>query len=489
MKSSFSKKIVAVALLLATSFSSFVLPINTSHAAALPVVLVGPSAGFIAATAASSATTAGVTATLTTKETVLDAVTFALKEAMIAAMTQSIIDWINSGFEGGPSFVSNLNQFLGEVADHTALDFIEGTDLGFICSPFELEIRLSLALQRQPFRERIRCSLGDVADNIDGFFNDFSQGGWETWFRLHAESQNNPYGAYGQSLGELEARINARQDEELAYLNFGEGFFSKRECIKYSEEPVKEGEEPECLVHEIVTPGTQINQQLGEVLGSGFESLELADEINEIVNALIAQLAQEALTSLSGLRGLSSRSGSSARTYVDNENRLIQGSYVEALTNESDNALTERIRESARIQARDSLSTEERYRNAVNNIITALEEADEEVRTCYYETYRVQNTRRGIENADGLIPYYESNLAVASSNTRDLQLLRSEIEQARTIDEASNISTNFSALIDTGITHTDTDIAVVDEEYDTLLTIISDPATYCDPEEEETVSQ
>lgn len=494
MKSFSSQKIVAVALLIATSFSSLMLPLNTAHAAAVPVILVGPSAGFIAATAGTSATSAAADTTLSTKEIALDAVVFALKEGMIAAMTQSIIDWINSGFEGGPSFVTNLDQFLGEVADNTALDFIEGTDLGFICSPFELEIRLGLALQRQPFRERIRCSLGDAADNIDGFFNDFTQGGWETWFRIHAQSQNNPYGAYGQSLAELDARINARQDEELAYLNFGEGFFSKRECVQYEEQNPGEEGDPTCAVYEIVTPGTQINQQLGEVLGSGFEQLELADEINEVVNALIAQLAQQAMTSIGGLRGLSSRSGSSARTYVDSENRLIQGSYLDATVNEADGNLTNRIQENTRAQARENLSNEERYRELVGDIITTLEETDEEVRSCYYETYRVQNTRRGIESADGLIPYYESELASASSNTQDLQRMRSEIEEVRTIDGANTISTNFMAFIDTGLIHTAADIAVVDEEYDTLLTIVSDPGTYCDPEEEvgegeETVSQ
>ncbi len=69
----------------------------------------------------SDAPTEASTGALQTKECVLDGLVVSIREALIAALTQSIINWINNGFEGGPAFVTNLNGFLGTVADQTSL--------------------------------------------------------------------------------------------------------------------------------------------------------------------------------------------------------------------------------------------------------------------------------------------------------------------------------------------------------------------------------
>jgi hypothetical protein len=81
-------------------------------------------------------------------------------------------------------------------------------------------------------------------------------------------------------------------------MNWGQGLLSFQTC---------EEEDPDskaCLKYsDIKTPGTVINEQLGRALGSGLTQLELADEFDEIVGALIGQLMEQVVTQVNGLRG------------------------------------------------------------------------------------------------------------------------------------------------------------------------------------------
>ena len=79
----------------------------------------------------------------------------------------------------------------------------------------------------------------------------------------------------------------------------------------------------DCLVQkETVTPGTVINDQLTKALGGTWEKLGAADEISEIMTALITQLIEKTITSVQGLRGTSEKSttgGSSVTDQIANE--------------------------------------------------------------------------------------------------------------------------------------------------------------------------
>ena len=75
-------------------------------------------------------------------------------KVFLRAMVRSIIQWINSGFQGAPAFVTDLRGFLVDVADEIAGEFIYQSDaLRFLCSPFQLDVRIALAgtYSRGPF--------------------------------------------------------------------------------------------------------------------------------------------------------------------------------------------------------------------------------------------------------------------------------------------------------------------------------------------------
>lgn len=176
----------------------------------------------------------------TDKETFLDPLAYYAARFLIRMLTQSIVDWINSGFNGNPSFVEDPKDFLLATADRTIGEFIFDSDLGFLCKPFEINVRLALGLQYNPFQDKIRCTLSQILQNADGtvtdtydkFMNgDFIEGGgWDTWLQVTTVPQNNQLGAMLIAQAELDARLeseNKRVDQELSW---GAGVLSQKQC-------------------------------------------------------------------------------------------------------------------------------------------------------------------------------------------------------------------------------------------------------------------
>jgi len=298
-------------------------------------------------------TTTSVQTTLSRiKEYVLDQIPWIISKTIIRQITRSTVNWINSGFKGNPAYVTNPSQFLQDIGDSVAGQIIAGSDLNFLCSPFALDIRLSLAYNySSQFKDTISCTLSDVADNIQGFMDGgFTvNGGWESWSQLTQNPANNPYGAYIASQNEIAIRTARGQSIKLAELNWGKGFLSWETCdatpvsntgstldntfnsdgsinpvsstgeLNLSDSGVTEN--TNCKIE---TPGSVIEGQLENVLGSGVRQLELADSFNEIVGALVGQLVTQAF-SATGLAG-ASKSGSAPSG---------GGSYVNALVSET----------------------------------------------------------------------------------------------------------------------------------------------------------
>jgi len=88
-----------------------------------------------------------------------------MAHVVLHQLTTSVVNWINTGFQGSPSFVSNPETFFVDAADQATGVFIANTGplAQYLCSPFSLDIRLSLALgQSQNYNQRYRCTLSTV---------------------------------------------------------------------------------------------------------------------------------------------------------------------------------------------------------------------------------------------------------------------------------------------------------------------------------------
>lgn len=340
------KKILIVVLLLGTLGAP-----QISNAQWATVEGPGALLTFAAATAANTAITAEGQQSLVFKEFALDNIAYMLAKQAVRQLTTSIVNWINSGFDGNPAFLADPAGFFKDIGDQFLGEMImSDKHLNFLCTPFSIDLRLALAFKYQPFQRRIQCTLSDVITNstnalegasINGFTaGNFAQGGWPAFVEMTTQPQNNLYGAYIQADNDLVARIGRYELLKRDELNQGRGLLSWRKCSDMPAPgdtdftgPTQQGEGQSNLPAdqagpavansysrtqncEVQTPGSAIAGVLDANNTGPLQELHLADEINEIVNALFAQMVSKVLTV--GLRGLSGNNGASdPQSYIN----------------------------------------------------------------------------------------------------------------------------------------------------------------------------
>ena len=279
------KKLIALVLILTFTFA---LPVSTW---AVDVVAPIPVADSIIRDKEAGLTIFGFTIPGLT----WDLIAISIANIALEQIINETTDWVRNGFEGNPAYATDLAQFFTDIADNIAGEFIAGSDLAFLCSPFQTRIRL--ALQRYyTQRRQFQCTLTDVVANIDAFYNDFSEGGWDGWFVMTQNDVNNPYGAYLQAQIELDARIAKALGIQREQLNWNSGFLSWSECI------MKDNNTGKCLQRgPVLTPGKVTEGVLVDVFGSGVRQLELVDEFDELASALFVQLLKQVVFGVKGL--------------------------------------------------------------------------------------------------------------------------------------------------------------------------------------------
>jgi len=256
-------------------------------------------------------------------------------------ITNSVVNWINSGFganggpgSGGPSFVTNPERFFTQMADKTAGEFIKGSSLSFLCSPFQLQIRIAVA-KSYAQRNAYSCTLTGVTNNIRNFMNgNFSSGGWPAMLSYTTVPTNNPYGGYLYADAALNYSVYTNQGEQRRQLSLSGGFFDFKQKTKcnvvrtntrpdasasVSVEDVGDEAGAAYKVCDLVTttPGKVIAENLGATQSSTLDQLSLAKSFDEIISALITQLMTRTLQG--GLLNLSGQNGYESNFYSTEE--------------------------------------------------------------------------------------------------------------------------------------------------------------------------
>ncbi|MCX6719137.1 MAG: hypothetical protein NTZ38_02050 [Candidatus Taylorbacteria bacterium] len=307
------------------------------------------------------------------KNYVLDGLAWSVAKIMLQQVTASVVNWINTGFKGNPAFLTNPQGFFMDVADQATGAFIANTGvLSELCSPFNIDIRLSLALNNNMQIDRYACTLSTVINNarnstinvsenatvnrktivnnnisasaakgvtvngkqvvkndvatINGFMGgDFKQGGWPAFIAMTTEPQNNIYGAYLTSRDDLAQQIANKKNSIKVDLSMGNGFMSwpKCEIVPVDEAVVYKGsgtlnEKVDSKGNvayekcETQTPGSVIAGSINKSLGIPQDTLNIAGSLNQIVGALFAQLVTKVLQG--GLHTASGSGGSGSVT-------------------------------------------------------------------------------------------------------------------------------------------------------------------------------
>jgi hypothetical protein len=164
--------------------------------------------------------------------------------ALIQNIVQSTINWIRSGFQGNPSFIGNPAGLLINTADQAIGEMLfRDPSLNFLCSPFQLQVKLALGLQYNDFSRKINCTLSGVADNVTNALNIslngntvfsgnkfINSGGWDNFIQTTSRPQNNSVGAFLIAKSELDTRIVNKQTAVTQELDWGQGALSFKSC-------------------------------------------------------------------------------------------------------------------------------------------------------------------------------------------------------------------------------------------------------------------
>ncbi|MBU4031125.1 hypothetical protein KJ756_03140 [Patescibacteria group bacterium] len=272
--------------------------------------------------------TTGTTATNTTIKKIEDWITYAISillnillHQMLSMLTNEVVAWIQNGEE--PRFLSmGLDDWLGKAANNAGGIFVDQfLGAGWLCEPFDLDIKI--ALRDVPtFETEAECTLTDIVDNIDNFYNDFAYGGWKGWIEL-TKPQNTFAGAY-MIAQDKKAIIMAEEIKNMEKdLDMGEGFLSPKDCYWYNKDgnlvatqmdvwgsPPLPGECPSgsgCVSKcQIKTPGSVVSAMADEAVTNIFEytntmmgaaasqSGPFAPYVMAITNALVNRILLEA---------------------------------------------------------------------------------------------------------------------------------------------------------------------------------------------------
>lgn len=338
--------------------------------------------------AASSMSMTAAIDSIAVKEYALDGIVWFLINLILEEMIKSVTRWVASGFKGSPAFITDLQGFLLDIADKVAGDFIYGSSLSFLCSPFKLNIQLALDMQYEKSRKyKAKCTLSGVVGNVSNFMEgNFKDGGWNQWFKMTQIPGNNQYGALMEAQVGLSATIRNSKGEEVKLLDFGKGFLSLKD---------DDGN--------IITPGTAIEATLNESLSIPAERLTIADEIDELVGTLFSQLVKTVLSSATGgLSGLSS-TGKNSSYWKNVETEMsTQGSTGGASTLFSTN-----------------LQVLPEYIGYQNSIVSSISSAKTFVEnSCYTEKVDGKIVKLGTLNASLASQLSAASSAVASANAQ-----------------------------------------------------------------------
>ncbi|OGF63191.1 hypothetical protein A2662_00905 [Candidatus Giovannonibacteria bacterium RIFCSPHIGHO2_01_FULL_45_33] len=231
----------------------------------------------------------------------LDAFGWIITKLAMATLMQQIVQWVRTGnIDGGPLFVLDWEKFLLNAKDKASAVFLQDLNLANLCQPFSAPIKQSLSNNifgnGRTFNQRASCTM----DNMQGFLNNFEDGGWDAWLQLTQDPNNNPYIVYLEGIIQLDNTqaqgVSKNQNEALASL----GLLGQADCtegeIMTDDGPVAGGQD--CT---ITTPGKAVETELSKVLDSNLENLNLADELDEALAAILQSILQNLLFSLGGI--------------------------------------------------------------------------------------------------------------------------------------------------------------------------------------------
>ena len=393
------------------------------------------------------------------KECVSDPLIAASRNALLTLITRSMVDWVNGGFDGGTAFIQNLRQFLQTGINAVAQDFIENQTVG-ICAPYRQDVQRILLTQYQystNYGRKSQCTYNEtgLAAIASGKYNH------QAWLSGVFNPNNRAIYQYYAAQDEQNQRIGEYALEQITQYGVNAGYQDIQKCADGSQ--AKKGLCADGSAPQTTLKGIHIKDAVDRQLGLANEQLLDADEIGEVIDALMQSLTQVAFTSVDGLLGLSKKGGSN-------------GSYLDQVVGANVGSAGDSVQTIVASDIQGALETERQYGEVLELVVADLRTA----RTAYTDViacYRpLTSTGKGAitpQLANEVIAHASTTIAQVimpqlvefERQLRDsedallaLQALREEAQSALSVADVNDVTSSFNALRNSGLTHNATDL-------------------------------
>ena len=274
---------------------------------------------------------------LANKETILDTIAYQMSRAMIRQMRDGMIRWIQSGYNGKPSFLVNPEQMLRNMAAAQAkmvlndVSKFASNSANGVSAALIKDIRNSQINTEAAFQKSITSTMGITIKNsicsAEGFgilmrqkgwtdseaatarkalcesgmttaeqqeallkqcfAENFKCGGWKALLDMTQNSgRNTSIGQLTLSRDRIKTQVDTKAKQSTEELNRGNGFFNIKECVREKRVTINGAEETYCDEYQSTSPGQKAVSLMGETVTDPIKQARLADEINESVSAV-----------------------------------------------------------------------------------------------------------------------------------------------------------------------------------------------------------
>jgi hypothetical protein len=171
----------------------------------------------------------------------ISSVAIGLAKDQIVKITQSTMNWINTGLAGNPLYVSDINSLVtktenevisGELSVLRDSQYAQMYPYGRDFASAQIQTQRSSSDNLYGLKSDILNSL-TVGSDIQSYANNFAQGGWNGWVSLTQNPQNNPLGFNMLATDQLALQKEQAVANVKADVAQGGGYQSKKECVEY----------------------------------------------------------------------------------------------------------------------------------------------------------------------------------------------------------------------------------------------------------------
>ena len=240
---------------------------------------------------------------MTARECALEVISSKLQQNAMNDITQSTMNWVNSGFDGRPAYVTNPFSVLRTTKEQVVDSVIFGDHLYYIDPDQELDLKFAI---NQHFFGRQQVGELSYRPKLDREITLNEQGtrelfSWSNILENNLNPHNNIMFNYFNLIDDIGNVIQTRSSVIEGEIRQSDGFLSVRHC-----EPGWEWDgSPESAKRcKITTPGNIISEKVSRVVNSDIDRVLFADDTDELMLALSNNIFGQAL-STGGLASIS----------------------------------------------------------------------------------------------------------------------------------------------------------------------------------------